>query len=390
CETGSPRFLVDGVIKTFEQWQAMGYDEHSVILNPEFIDLINFVPKVRLDKGKDLGTEWKTGLSRIAKWSNVDPATADQNGTWQVGAVIYESSGPTPPPLAVIPEYVSSVINSANPSVIVATYNSELATIVPPVSSFIVNVNSVPRPVNSLTVTGKNVNITLASPVVTGDAVSLAYNAPSTDGIMTPSGGKAASMTAKTVQNNVLIAAIPVYTGSVIENSTPSRLEIFFNLNLTNIVPAISAFTATVNGTSIKINSVSVSGNKVNLALSRPLLYGDEVFISYSKPDINPLQTPSGSTVESILSEFVANNILETDGFNEDGQNKIVVYPNPAIDYITVSNLQPSENLRIVKIFNYAGKVLLEHQLDTHASKRIPVNLESGMYFLQIFAGQIV
>ena len=44
CETGSPKFNAGGSVKTFAQWQALGYDIHSVVINPNFKDFINFVP----------------------------------------------------------------------------------------------------------------------------------------------------------------------------------------------------------------------------------------------------------------------------------------------------------------------------------------------------------
>jgi hypothetical protein len=90
CESGTPMFSYLGVSKTFAQWQALGYDTHSVVANPNFIDLTNFIPASRLDYGTNLGTIWQTGLSITATWVlGNTPATNDQNGTWQVGARIY-------------------------------------------------------------------------------------------------------------------------------------------------------------------------------------------------------------------------------------------------------------------------------------------------------------
>jgi len=90
CESGIPMFCYLGVSKTFAQWQALGYDIHSVVVNPNFIDLTNFVPSSRLDFGTNLGAIWKTGLSTTATWIlGNTPSTTDRNGTWQVGARIY-------------------------------------------------------------------------------------------------------------------------------------------------------------------------------------------------------------------------------------------------------------------------------------------------------------
>ncbi len=89
CEAGEPVFQVGGKTKTFAMWQAMGYDLHSVIINPAFIDLNDFVPAARLDYGKDLGSDFKSGLAVDAIWDKTTMKVADQNGLWQVGARIY-------------------------------------------------------------------------------------------------------------------------------------------------------------------------------------------------------------------------------------------------------------------------------------------------------------
>jgi hypothetical protein len=91
CESGSPRFSAGGVIKTFEEWQAMGYDVHSVVINPEFNNFTDFVPANRLDYGTDLGTDLSEGLAIDAVWGTADPKTARQNGKWQAGARIFAS-----------------------------------------------------------------------------------------------------------------------------------------------------------------------------------------------------------------------------------------------------------------------------------------------------------
>lgn len=89
CEDGAPMFRVADSDKTFAQWQALGYDTHSVVINPNFKNFTDFVPGERLNYGKNLGVTWQTGLSVDAVWGKTDPANTNQNGTWQVGARIY-------------------------------------------------------------------------------------------------------------------------------------------------------------------------------------------------------------------------------------------------------------------------------------------------------------
>ena len=90
CEAGTPIFNYLGQRRTFAEWQALGYDTHSVVINPNFIDTVNFVPSARLDYGTNLGEELKAGLSTTATWTlGSSPTTTNQNGAWQVGARIY-------------------------------------------------------------------------------------------------------------------------------------------------------------------------------------------------------------------------------------------------------------------------------------------------------------
>lgn len=105
-----PVFNAGGTTKTWDQWRAMGYDAHSVVMNPNFIDFVNFVPTARLDYGTDLGTEFNTGLSTTAVWTvGSMPATTVQNGTWQVGARIYAAT----PVVPVSPYFVAPNGNDA-------------------------------------------------------------------------------------------------------------------------------------------------------------------------------------------------------------------------------------------------------------------------------------
>jgi hypothetical protein len=197
-ESGTVLFDYCGTTKTFAQWQALGYDVHSKIVNPNFIDFIDFVPATRLDYGTNIGTEWLAGLSTNAAWSvGSSPATTSQNGTWQVGARIYNSS-------SVSVYYVSSVIENATPNNIDITYNSSLANIVPAASAFNVKVNSVNRTVSSVAIVEGKVRLVLTSPVVYSDVITIAYVKPATNPLQSVSGQHIESISAQQVINNLI------------------------------------------------------------------------------------------------------------------------------------------------------------------------------------------
>jgi hypothetical protein len=94
CGSGTPMFKIGSTSYTFSQWQALGYDTHSVVANPNFNNFTDFVPSAPLNYGTNLGAIWQTGLAANAIWStSAMPATANQGSTWQVGARVISLTG---------------------------------------------------------------------------------------------------------------------------------------------------------------------------------------------------------------------------------------------------------------------------------------------------------
>jgi uncharacterized repeat protein (TIGR02059 family) len=356
CESGTPIFSVDGSVKTFAEWQALGYDTHSKVINPNFKDFVSFVPAARLDYGTDLGSEFATGLAVDAKWGTTSPATATQNGKWQVGAIIYKEVVTTAP----VPVYSGSVINNDTPARLEMAYSLTLATIVPATSSFSVTVNGSSRSVSAVSVSGTKVLLTLSSPVSHGDKVTVAYTRPSTNPLQTSSGGQAASFTAQNVTNYVT-APVPVHVSSVVENASPSSLVMTYNLTLANIVPAASAFSVRVNSTVSTVSSVAVSGTKVTLTLASPVVHGDAITVAYTKPSANPLQTSSGGQAESFSAKTVTNNLSAPANspplINISSPTKSTAFIAPATITIDASASDPDGVVTKVEFYNGTAKL---------------------------------
>jgi hypothetical protein len=202
CESGTPRFSVNGLIKTFAQWQAMGYDAHSVVINPQFEDFENFVPAKRLDYGKDLGAEWKDGLAANAVWGTTDPATAAQNGVWQAGAVVHAAVNTpevTPP---APPVFVNSVVESYAPSKVEIVFNCKLGGVVPPDSSFIAMINGSPVDVEKVEILENKVILTLSELLNQGEKATVSYIKSQVNPLQSTTGAQAETFTEKPVLNN--------------------------------------------------------------------------------------------------------------------------------------------------------------------------------------------
>jgi hypothetical protein len=284
CEAGTPKFEVNGSIITFAQWQALGYDTHSKVINPNFTNSTDLVPGARLDYGVNLGTTWQTGLSTTAVWNvGSSPATTNQNGTWQVGARIYDAG---------------------------------------------------------------SINLS--------------------------------------------------YISSVVENATPTLLEMTYNLSLANIAPAPSAFRVQVNSVDRIINSVAIVAAKVRLTLASAIVYGDNVTVAYTKPASNQLQSAAGAQAASIIAQPVINNTIKPIIDPPSSKIKMTINPNPVHQIInilfeynsTFSIKDPSSSPQIIRIFDLSGKLFIEKLLETGVIKiQIPINLKPGIYIVYLISG---
>ena len=67
-----------------------------------------------------------------------------------------------------------------------------------------------------------------------------------------------------------------------------------------------------VNSTAGTVNTVAISGTKVQLTLSSAIKFGDIVTVSYTKPTTNPLQTAAGGIAASISAQSTINNLVNT------------------------------------------------------------------------------
>ena len=210
-----------------------------------------------------------------------------------------------------VPVFVSSTVGNATPSLIEMTYSLSLANIAPATSAFTVQVNSALRTVSAVAINGTKVQLTLASAIAFGDVVTVSYAKPAVSPLQTTFAGQAASITAQAVTNSIN-PPVPVFVSSTIGNTTPSVIEMTYDLRLANIVPATSAFTILVNSVQRTVSAVAISGTKVQLTLASAIAFGDVVTVAYTKPATSPLQTSFAGQAVSISAQAVTNSTNPT------------------------------------------------------------------------------
>lgn len=81
--------------------------------------------------------------------------------------------------------------------------------------------------------------------------------------------------------------------------------------------------------------------------------------------------------------QLVKKETLSTTNFT---QNKVAIYPNPATDFITLSNLNKSQNYTV---YNVLGKKVLSGTANKNQQINTQ-NLTNGLYFLQLEQGNTV
>jgi uncharacterized repeat protein (TIGR02059 family) len=366
-------------------YSALGYEQHATISSKTVSD----TSQIHL----------VYNATTANKLFPLDAGYVDAQGTKYSGTitllpytalVLMVDPNPSAPPSS--PVYVNSTVEDATPTLIEIDYSSTLANVLSNVNAFSVRVNSVSQNVESVVISGTSVILTLANEVTYGDVVTVAYTKPATNALVSASGIQVATMSAQSVTNKVNPVG-PIYISSSIENSTPKILEINYDEILDNSVPDTSAFIVMVNGVRRIITSVAITGNKVFLTMAIPVVYDDNVTVSYLKPSNNQLKKATGELAVSFSSpQPVTNNCLSLAN-NSAKKSTMTIYPNPAQDYINVSFQEQKISLesQILRIFDLSGKLCLESILNSgNNNYHVFINLKSDIYIVQIVSGSII
>jgi uncharacterized repeat protein (TIGR02059 family) len=135
---------------------------------------------------------------------------------------------------------------------------------------------------------------------------------------------------------------ISVYQSSIVQNVTPSVVEMTYNLSLAAIIPAATAFNVMINSVARTISNVAVSGTKISLTLASPIVSGDIITVSYTKPVTNPLQTTSAGQAATFSAQSVTNSVSSA--------NTLPIYVSSSIQNATPNSLEMIYNLSLANI----------------------------------------
>ena len=104
----------------------------------------------------------------------------------------------------------------------------------------------------------------------------------------------------------------PVLDGAEVNVNAATQVQLEFDEALdSGSLPAVSAFTVTVDGSPRTIDSLTLNGagTTVTLTVDPAIRPGDVVRVSYTKPSRKPLQDKGGSDVASFTNQAVTNDL---------------------------------------------------------------------------------
>ncbi len=209
--------------------------------------------------------------------------------------------------------------------------------------------------------------------------------------------GQAPDLGAYELQSASTAVTAPVFKSGNVENAAPALLVLTYDVNLNNsIIPAASSFKILVNSAARTVNSVAISGTKVQLTLATAIKYGDIITASYTKPATNPLQTDAGGVAVTLAAKSIINNLNSPVQNGTVANITMTISPNPVHKVInilflyasTFSLSDPQSSPQIVRILDVSGKLFIEKILVTGvASIKFPINLRSGIYTIMVLSG---
>jgi hypothetical protein len=185
----------------------------------------------------------------------------------------------------------------------------------------------------------------------------------------------------------------PLFVSAIVNDATPDKIEVTYNLKLAPVLPPTASFTAMKNGEKLSVTSVAVKDFVVILTLPVPAEKNDTIIIAYNQPSTNPLQTDVGVKAANLSAQIVTNNCLsvQTGSGKVVNEGKIMIFPNPAKEFIRIANLAPNDVTPILRLFDFTGKLCKEIKLENiDLAGKIPIDLRPGLFIAQILIGSRV
>ena len=221
------------------------------------------------------------------------------------------------------PTFSSAYVNGTE---LVVTFSEALdeTSVPPPMSSFGVYLAGVGQHPTAVTIDGDEVTLTLGATVTAGQAVTVDYSLPVSGRIKDLAGNFLFIFGQQSVTNVTGDTAAPTLSSATV-NGTSLRLNYNEALD-TGSVPAATDFTVSVAGTDQTPTGVAVDGQTVTLTLGTAATAGQTVTVSYTK-GTNPIRDLAGNDAANLGSQSVTNATGDTTAPTVSGAPSVTSNP---------------------------------------------------------------
>jgi uncharacterized repeat protein (TIGR02059 family) len=239
---------------------------------------------------------------------------------------------------------LQSSTTSTDGSKVTLTFSEALHATTAAAGQFSVNVAGVTQTPTAVAVSGSTVQLSLSTLITYGQSVTVSYSDPTTSNdsaaVQDLAGNDAASITASAVTNAVVDATPPSFV-SATTSSDGTQVILTYSEALNSSTAPAAKFAVVVAGTSQTPSSAVVSGSTVQLTLSTPITYGQDVKVTYSDPttanDSFAVQDLAGNDASTLASTTVTNLTTQSVTYPSIQPKPFILQGNTAVDHWVIT-----------------------------------------------------
>jgi hypothetical protein len=215
---------------------------------------------------------------------------------------------------AVVLTLVTAVVSTASPFIINLTLSQAINSTMPVFSAFAIPATA-PSPTTAHPITAiayidaTHVNLTTSVAFVNAEVSrTLSYTQPGTNNLQDLSANLLANFTGFGINNSVSDVVVPTVVSVVVNNATPSVINLTFSKPINSTMPALSAFAVSAGHTLTSITYIDAY--HIDLGNGTAFTNGEAArTLVYTQPGTNNVQDLAGNLLVNIAAASITNGV---------------------------------------------------------------------------------